>query len=144
MALAKKERARRGLYSRFFRGPVLGPETEAGEPVVLEAVRPRAEFNELQCSILTAKKKGKKRKFREEDGKVGVAQKGRKPKGEDETKSERKERRRMKRSRRAAEKEVHEIQVEGSVQDSSDVGYSGKKDRKKKLKDGENVAHRGG
>ena len=29
MALAKREAARRGLYSRFFRGPVLGPDVQS-------------------------------------------------------------------------------------------------------------------
>jgi hypothetical protein len=33
MAVAKRESARRGLYSRFFRGPVLGPETASEEEV---------------------------------------------------------------------------------------------------------------
>ncbi|KAH8989656.1 hypothetical protein EDB86DRAFT_3080916 [Lactarius hatsudake] len=36
MALAKREAARRGLYSRFFRGPVLGPDVQS-ETVETEA-----------------------------------------------------------------------------------------------------------
>ncbi|KAH9037163.1 hypothetical protein EDB84DRAFT_1397816 [Lactarius hengduanensis] len=36
MALAKREAARRGLYSRFFRGPVLGPDVQS-ESVETEA-----------------------------------------------------------------------------------------------------------
>ncbi|KAH9065485.1 hypothetical protein EDB87DRAFT_1829055 [Lactarius vividus] len=36
MALAKREAARRGLYSRFFRGPVLGPDIQS-ETVKTEA-----------------------------------------------------------------------------------------------------------
>jgi len=33
MTLAKREAARRGLYSRFFRGPVLGPDTEVVDSI---------------------------------------------------------------------------------------------------------------
>ena len=37
MALAKREAARRGLYSRFFRGPILGPDVVQSETVETEA-----------------------------------------------------------------------------------------------------------
>ena len=37
MALAKREAARRGLYSRFFRGPILGPDIVQSETVETEA-----------------------------------------------------------------------------------------------------------
>ncbi len=38
MAHAKRDAARRGLYSRFFKGPVLGPETIAAEEKRLAAL----------------------------------------------------------------------------------------------------------
>ena len=38
MAIAKRDAAKRGLYSRFFRGPVLGPETLAEEEKRLTAL----------------------------------------------------------------------------------------------------------
>jgi len=36
LALAKRETARRGLYSRFFRGPILGPDDVQSETVKAE------------------------------------------------------------------------------------------------------------
>lgn len=142
MALAKRESARRGLYSRFFRGPVLG--TDAEEPQVLEVAQrsppPRSESNDQgRSGSITEKRKGKKRKSRGEDeGGTGVAQKKRKSERENETKEERKERRRLKKE--AEKREVPEVMLdgeedtwaapEGSVRGA--VGYSRKKDRKKK------------
>ncbi|ETW81669.1 hypothetical protein HETIRDRAFT_384030 [Heterobasidion irregulare TC 32-1] len=38
MALAKKEAARRGLYSRFFKGPVIGPDDVETEMIKTETV----------------------------------------------------------------------------------------------------------
>ncbi len=43
MALAKREAARRGLYSRFFRGPILGPDVqfetvETVTPAILQTI----------------------------------------------------------------------------------------------------------
>jgi hypothetical protein len=154
MVLAKRESARRGLYSKFFRGPVLGPDTEARELLIPGATKPtspsRAGFNEPERSTSITEKKVKKRKFREEHGNTGVAQRKRDPKSESEAKNERKERRRLKRLRKEAEKsEIGEIPVEGdvetgltkvseegSMQGGDCVGYSRKQDRKKKKRRG--------
>jgi len=164
IALAKRESARRGLYSRFFRGPVLGPCDEAEELLVLE-VRERsspsgAGLYETGGSISTSKKKGKKRKFQEGDGNTGVMQGKRKPGRENEAKIERKEKRGLKRSRKEAEemKETWEVRAEGdvktgltktsaegSVQGGDHASYSRRKDRKKKKrKNKESITcHRG-
>lgn len=149
MALAKRESARRCLYSRFFRGPVLGPDTEARELLALEAVKsfspPRAEPNGPERNILITREKAKKRKFREEHWKVGVTRTKRKSKREAETEGEGRERRRLKRSRKEAEKRFYETRVEGDVeigftkmsakdleQNDDDASYPREKDRKKK------------
>lgn len=148
LALAKRESARRSLYSRFFRGPVLGPDPEVSELLVLEAVKrslpSRAGLNEPECGISTTEKKGKKGKLREKDGSTGVIRKKRKLKRENETKRERKERRRLKRLRKETEKrEICKVRgecnletgptkesAEDTVQGGDDAGYSRKKKRK--------------
>jgi hypothetical protein len=149
VALAKRESARRGLYSRFFRGPTLGPDAEAGEPPVLEVAKrssqSQARANELACNISTTEKgKGKKRKRREEgEGNTAVMRKKRKSRREDETEGERKEGR----LKEGTEKrEFYEIRVnagtetglmnmstasEGPVQGDG-LGYSRRTDRKKR------------
>jgi hypothetical protein len=153
MTLAKREAARRGLYSRFFRGPVLGPDTEVVDSLAPEAVKqsppPRTELNELERTSI-AEKRSRKRKHREGD-KTGIAQKKRRSRGGDETKDERKERRTLKRLKKEAEKrEASGVSAdgwvktglqkildppEGLVQDDDDgTGYSRKKDCKKKRK----------
>lgn len=158
MALAKRESARRGLYSRFFRGPVLGPDTEVEKLLALEATtRPstsQAEFNQLECNISTTEKKGKKRKFREEGRGPGVTQIRRKPKREGETKNERKEGRRLKRLREEARGEVYQIWVEGDAQteltkisaegpvrDGDGTGYAREKHHKRRKRKEESVVH---
>lgn len=141
MALAKRESARRGLYSRFFRGPVLGPDTE--EPQVPEVVqrsppfRPGLSDPTPSVSVME-KRKGKKRKSREEDEEVGMAQKKRKPKrekrrlGKEAKKGEAYERRSHDEVGAGLMEEL--IALEGSVKDGDTAGYSRKKDRKKKRK----------
>lgn len=117
MALAKRESARRGLYSRFFRGPILCQDAEVRELPALDAVKrsspSRADSNRPECCISTTEKKGKKRKFRG-DGKTVVTQMKQKSNREDE----RKDRRRLlERSRKETEKrEVYEIRMEGDIE----------------------------
>lgn len=143
MALAKRESARRGLYSRFFRGPVLGPDTE--EPQVPDVARRssplRSELSDLRCSaLITEKKKEKKRKSREEDKETGVALKKRKSK---------KETRQREKRRLQKEAEISDLSLDGGVetgltevptppkssaQGNGVVDHSRKKDRKKKRK----------
>ena len=57
MALAKKEAARRGLYSRFFKGPVIGPDDVETEMVKTETVVVR----QIERPVVAAagEKKGK-------------------------------------------------------------------------------------
>jgi nucleolar protein TMA23 len=139
MALAKRESARRGLYSRFFRGPVLGPDTE--EPQALEVTQRSSPSlsgsNGLRCGVsITEKGKGK-RKSREEDGeRIGVAQKKRKSKRENETKEEKRERRRLKTLKKEVEMgEVETGPTKVSTAPESSVRprkTDGKKKRKRK------------
>lgn len=118
MSLAKRESARHGLYSRFFRGPILGSDTE--EPRVLEVAQ-RLSPSRLESSnpkhtvSITEPRNGKKRKSREEgEGERGLAQKKRKPKGGNETKEERKERRRLKKA--GKNREVSEVRLDGEAE----------------------------
>jgi len=54
MAIAKRDAAKRGLYSRFFRGPVLGPETLAEEEKRLTALVADA-FAEKDANVESVK-----------------------------------------------------------------------------------------
>ena len=163
MSLAKRETARRGLYSRFFRGPVLGPDTE--EPEVLEVAQrsspSRSESNNPKRSVsITELRKEKKRKSREEGEEgTGLARKKRKSKGGDETKKERKERKKLKKEGKKGE--VSEVKLDGkaesgltnmstapesSMQDGDLGDRSRRKDRKKngKRKERESAVHHDG
>ncbi|KAJ7761607.1 hypothetical protein DFH07DRAFT_867738 [Mycena maculata] len=103
LATAKREAAKRGLYSRFFRGPVLGPDSPASEPTIVADITTSAGTGEEAP-------KRKKRKVME---------------GEDEeTRRERKrlrkEKKELKELKRAAKKFREEIkgmdkEIEGAV-----------------------------
>lgn len=103
-ALAKRESAKRGLYSRFFRGPVLGSDTEERQVLGVTQRPPRScsEPNDPNPGVsITEQMKGKKRKSREEgEEEARLTRKKRKPGKESETKEERKERRRSKKLKR--------------------------------------------
>jgi len=163
MSLAKRESARRGLYSQFFRGPILGPDTE--ESQVLEVAQrsspSRSESDNPKCSVsITEPRKGKKRKSQEEsEGETGLVQKKRKSKGGDEIKEEREERKRLKRLKKEGKKgEVSEVGSDGktesglakmstapgSAMQGGDLGdRSRREDRKKngKRKERESTVH---
>ena len=146
MALAKREAARRGLYSKFFRGPVLGPGAE--EPQVHEVAQPPSPFklesSGPKCSTSVAEiGKVQKRKYQEGDEETEVVQKKRRLK--------RKMRQREKgRLKKEAEKSVvSEFLLDGevetgltnvptapgnSVQGDDIVDCSREKSRKKKRK----------
>lgn len=151
MALAKRESARRGLYSRFFRGPVLSPDTE--EPRVIEDTQrqspSRPEPTDLKCSMpITERRKGRKRKAcGEDEEEMGIAPKKGKSKRENETSEERKERRRLK--KKVKKGKVSEIRLggegesefmkmttapEGSAQGDDLGDHSRNKNREKKRK----------
>lgn len=135
MAIAKRESARRGLYSRFFRGPVLGPDAE--EPRTLEpderSPPSRSGLNNPRSSVsITEQRKGKKRKFWGEDEEIEVAQKKGRQKRESETKEERRERRRLKRLRKVSRLDDED---EGALTTMFAVSESSaKKDHQKKRK----------
>lgn len=110
MTLAKRESAKRGLYSRFFRGPILGPDAEAGESLALGALKrpspPRTEPNELVGDPSIIQEKGKNRRHRGDDnGNTEVMRKKRKSGGGEGTKDERGERRRPKRRKKGEQED---------------------------------------
>lgn len=150
MALAKRESARRGLYSRFFRGPVLGPDAEETQTLELDErpLRSRSGPNDPKSNVsITKQRKGKKRRSWEEDDKeIEVAQE----KGKSNRKSETKEERKVKRLKKEAERsKVSEVRLDGedegalttmsaapesSAQNDCLADYHRKKDRRKKRK----------
>lgn len=120
VALAKRESARRGLYSRFFRGPVLSSDPE--EPQVLGV----AQQPPWSCSkpgdpdpgvSITEQRKGKKRKSREEgEEETRLARKKRKSGKETETKEGRKERRRSKLKREVRRGDASGARLDGKTE----------------------------
>lgn len=161
VALAKRESARRGLYSRFFRGPVLSSDAEELPDLRVAQQPPRrcSEPNVPNRSVsITEQGKGKKRKSQEEGGEeTRLSRKKRKYKKETETKEETKERRRPKLNREARKGDACEDRLDGKAESglakkstapeilvqAHDVGgRPRKKDRKKKgkRKDGEGSA----
>ncbi|EIN12639.1 hypothetical protein PUNSTDRAFT_141290 [Punctularia strigosozonata HHB-11173 SS5] len=130
MATAKREAAKRGLYSRFFRGPVLGPETAMEPTMQVEQEKPIAMDVEMDHSTTVighakepvAKEQGpdeakrKKRKRGGEDGSGNVSgsnevvesSEGRewrreeKPLGKDQKKDEKARRKEEKRRKKEA------------------------------------------
>lgn len=150
MALAKRESARHSLYSRFFRGPVLGPDgEEPQEPQALEVTQRsspfRSESSDPKYSSSVAEKgKGRNHQSRKGDEKIEVVRKKRKPESETRQKE-------MKKPKIEADqkREVSELRPDGEVetefvevsqapekapQGNRIVDHSRKQDRKKKRK----------
>jgi hypothetical protein len=90
LALAKRETARRGLYSRFFRGPVLGPDDVQSEMVRTE---PTPSTPQIPFHHDDSKKNGKQ-KYKIDADEEGILKE----------ESEKVERRREKRLRKEAER----------------------------------------
>ncbi|KAG6377078.1 ATP synthase regulation protein NCA2-domain-containing protein [Boletus reticuloceps] len=81
LATAKREAAKRGLYARFFRGAVLGPDDDScGDNA--------SHSGSLSCEASRRRREGESKKRKAED--------------RAETKEERRERKRLKRERKAA------------------------------------------
>ena len=95
LATAKREAAKRGLYARFFRGPVLGPDSDPHSGTTSHLDPSSSESSPVSTSV-------PEHVGDQED--VGETKKSKKRKAEDrvETKKERKERRRLKKARKAA------------------------------------------
>lgn len=90
LALAKRETARRGLYSRFFRGPILGPDDVQSEMVRTE---PTPATPQIPLHHGDAKKSGKQKRKIDADEESNLKEEG-----------EKGERRREKRLRKDAER----------------------------------------
>lgn len=90
LALARRETARRGLYSRFFRGPILGPDDAQSEMVRTE---PTPATPQIPFHHDDAKKSGKQKRKIDAD-EEGILKEER----------EKAERRREKRLRKEAER----------------------------------------
>ncbi|KAF8501060.1 hypothetical protein F5888DRAFT_1632849 [Russula emetica] len=91
LALAKRETARRGLYSRFFRGPILGPDDAQSEMVRTE---PTPATPQIPFHHDDAKKSGKQKRKIDTDDDEGILKE----------ECERAKRRREKRLRKEAER----------------------------------------
>lgn len=81
MALAKRETARRGLYSRFFRGPILGPDSEASETLIHEVdarTSSQTESKGWECNVPIVEGKKRRKRAYQGDERVDVTQKKRK------------------------------------------------------------------
>lgn len=90
LALAKRETARRGLYSRFFRGPILGPDDAQSDMVKTE---PTPSTPQIPLLHGEAKRSGKQKRKIDAD-EESILEEG----------SEKAERRREKRLRKEAKK----------------------------------------
>lgn len=106
IAAAKREAVKRGLYSRFFRGPVLGPDVDSSTSVTPTGSSSPAPESSSQ----------------------EVKKKRRKSKDRDETKEERRERKRLKRERKVTKALEKAAQKDASESCSED--YSDEKNRK--------------
>ncbi|KAI6041395.1 hypothetical protein EDC04DRAFT_3089159 [Pisolithus marmoratus] len=125
IAAAKREAVKRGLYSRFFRGPVLGPDNDSSTcTTTATSTSPTSSESTPQ----PAEKKSKRRRSE----------------GSPETKEERRERKRLKRERKEArrlKKETkaeaveslrhHDIAAEGTDVSPSERGLRLKPSKKK-------------
>jgi hypothetical protein len=117
MAAAKREAAKRGLYSRFFRGPVLGPETVMeptmkveAEPAIVASVavdRSVTVIGKVEGAVEEVKVRQKKRKRADvgEANKVDAGrERARRKEGKLEKRALSKEGRREEKARRKEEK----------------------------------------
>lgn len=150
LATAKREAAKRGLYSRFFRGPVLGPDTplhNEPESVEVQDIAP-LHVKTVADSVPPKKKKRKvsneedddkleRRRRKKEKKELERIEKGKKRKGkEKETVDELSESKRLKAEKKRRKKEVEAVADESTVQDKS-LGTSdgdGADDREMKRK----------
>ncbi|KAJ7212006.1 hypothetical protein GGX14DRAFT_621256 [Mycena pura] len=123
LATAKREAARRGLYSRFFRGPILGPASDAKEPVaVLHAVAPVARPEDADSGAGSLYKKKRRTTV-------------------DAEKDMRRKRKRLEKARKELKRQ-EESRERMESEESNEVASSsdpGKKKEKRKLKQVQNV-----
>ncbi|KAI6129627.1 hypothetical protein EDD16DRAFT_1701063 [Pisolithus croceorrhizus] len=96
IAAAKREAVKRGLYSRFFRGPVLGPDND---PCTCPTSATSASPTSVALSEITPQPVEKKTKRR-------------RPEGGSETKEGRRERKRLRRERKEARRLNKETKAE--------------------------------
>jgi hypothetical protein len=111
LALAKRETARRGLYSRFFRGPILGPDDAQSEMVKTE---PTPVTPQIPLHHDDAKKSGKQKRKIDADEECEKA-----------------ERRREKRLRKEAERRKLQ-DAKNKAKDSGGEIQCGRTEKKKK------------
>ncbi|KAI0052699.1 hypothetical protein FA95DRAFT_1553357 [Auriscalpium vulgare] len=108
MSIAKREAAKRGLYSRFFRGPIIGPDDVETEMVMSEIVATAVQPHDA-VPKKTAKRKGKER---ETDVSVAGA--------DDLAKAERKRQRKEAKEAEKRERKERKKERRKSVQASDD------------------------
>ncbi|KAG6335561.1 hypothetical protein ID866_3524 [Astraeus odoratus] len=126
IAIAKREAAKRGLYSKFFRGPVLGPDTDPSTSTAPStSSSPPTLIVDSGSEDLPGSVKGVEKKRK------------RKPSDRAETKEERRERKRLKKERKAAK--ILRRMEKGEMPESParDNPGNGGKSTEKKNKKGE-------
>ena len=117
MALAKKEAARRGLYSRFFKGPVIGPDDVETEMVITETVVVRQIERPVVAAAGDKKGKQAEKECTGSEGERTAGRPGKKKKRklkeaeqeESEDEAERSEKKRRRREAKQAEKLEREM-----------------------------------
>ncbi|KAI6030732.1 hypothetical protein F5J12DRAFT_802520 [Pisolithus orientalis] len=133
IAAAKREAVKRGLYSRFFRGPVLGPDHDPSTCTTTLATSTSPSLS--ASSETTPEPVEKKSKRRRLEGNAETKEERRERK---RIKRERKEARRLKRAAKAKSSGDHDVKVagieEGEDASSLDRGSRMKPSTKKKHK----------
>ena len=131
LATAKREAAKHGLYSRFFRGPVLGPDDDPRVDTTSPSVPSSSES--LSVSTPVPDHVG------DQDGIIGETKKRKKRKSEDraDTKEERKERKAAKAAKRA-EKTLAREKAKEKKDRQGDADRKARKHWDKETQSGEN------
>ncbi|KAJ7485983.1 hypothetical protein B0H11DRAFT_2279065 [Mycena galericulata] len=124
LATAKREAAKRGLYSRFFRGPVLGPDSpSAGQPTIVVEVTPASLPGYAQVGT-----EAKKRKVMDEEDESTRREQKR-------SRKERKELKEMKRAEKESREKIKGKQKESDTLNSGPAVKEKKKKRRREEKD---------
>lgn len=136
LATAKREAAKRSLYSRFFRGPVLGPSDDPRADTTSPFVPSSSESSSV--STPAPEHVGDRHDV------IGEPKKSKNRKSEDkvETKEERRERKRLKSERKAARaaKKVEKALAREKAKGKRDVDLKARKQRDREIWSEENEA----
>ena len=128
LALAKRETARRGLYSRFFRGPILGPDDAQSEMVGTEPSTPATP--QISVHHDEPKKSGKRKRKNDADEEGTLKQEREKAERRTEKRlrkeAERRERQDAKnKAKDLTDEDMANFKPEGGLSTSLDQGSGG-------------------